>query len=448
MTAAGGPGVHGIRTALLAGAAVALLAGCSTRERSNPLDPLNPDTGGRLQDVTATAAHSRVSLSWSVFAFSPTPQLLLERAETNDPVFATLASVPLTRAGFVDTTARDGVQYVYRLRAVTASGPGLPTEVTATPGPEVVWLADAGRDRLAVLAPDCGAVRASLEVFNFPSDVAWDAVTGELWLANTFDGVVAELDSAGNVRATHTALDYPRALAVDPRRGGCWVADDHAGTVALLAPGGQLLARATGFAGPVGLAVDPSDGGAWVAEADAGRITRVRRDGTRVVSRRGFAQPEGLAFDPGGPHDPPSLWVADFGADQLVRLDADGVERYRLVGFPGVLDVIVDPADGSVWVACSKSGAGSVSRLSREGRVLWTVEGPVNPVALAVNPADQSVWVADAADNAAWKIAASGSPARRLGDLGYPLGIAVVPGPVALPFAPGAVARAAPRVKN
>ena len=433
----------------MAAAATALfllvtLPGCGSRERSNPLDPLNPDTGGKLPGLALRAGQDRVALRWDPLDLQPEPQVRIERHASGDTAFALLAAVPLLQLSYLDSTAASGIEYVYRTRIVTGSGAlGVASVDTAGPGPEVAWVADAGRDRVLALAPDDRSIRLENGPFASPRDVAYDRVDRLVWLADTFDSALVVLNRAGDLQAIYRVPALPSVLAADPLRGGCWVADDRAGTVFRMDPNGSRSTPIVrDFAGPIGFAVDPADGGTWVVEADAGRLTRLGPDGSRILSAPGFDTPQGAAVDPGGAGRPPGVWVADFGSGQLARLTPDGREIFRLVGFEGVSDVAVDSADGSVWVTLtpgsgSQSGRlGAVARLDAAGIERWRVGGLANPVAVAENPRDQSVWVADAGGGAVWKIGPSGAPLQRLGNVGFPLGIDVDPGPSPVPLSP------------
>ncbi|WP_165078225.1 MULTISPECIES: hypothetical protein [unclassified Desulfovibrio] len=74
-------------------------------------------------------------------------------------------------------------------------------------------------------------------------------------------------------------------------------------------PGGEIVA--SGLSAPVGMAHD-AQGRLWVAEWGANRIVRLDDRGRRAEIIEGLAQPAGLAFDADG-----TLWAAGYGDGRI-----------------------------------------------------------------------------------------------------------------------------------
>lgn len=75
------------------------------------------------------------------------------------------------------------------------------------------------------------------------------------------------------------------------------------------ATAGEVVA--TGLSAPVGMAYD-AEGRLWVAEWGADRIVRLGHAGERAEVIEGIAQPAGLAFDAAG-----TLWAAGYGDGRI-----------------------------------------------------------------------------------------------------------------------------------
>ena len=416
-----------------------ILAGCGSRDRSNPFDPKNPDTGGVLPGLRVVAGDHRADISWDLQAFGPGPKVRIERASLRDTNDLAIAEVPLESAAFADTLLAKAGTYTYRVRVIAASGAGgVATVDTVTPDVDQPWVVDSGHERLLQLSPDNRSIRFESDNFGTPEDVVFDRGSQVLWMANTFDGTVVKLDPSGRPLAAYPGVDFPSVLAVDELRAALWVGDDRSGAVMKMALDGSEICRAKGFAGVASLAVDPQDGGVWVAEQEAGRVTKVRSNGTRQVTLRGFVSPRRVQFDPGlPPVREPALWIADFSTGQLAKATPEGREIFRLVGYPGISALHLERYDigGNLFVGVTAAaGAGMVLVLDSSGRELRRFAGPENPVSFSQNmirgagpsPSNScpaTIWVADAAGGAVWKISCGGTTLRRQGGLSAPQAI-------------------------
>src|SRR5207247_4458631 len=138
-----------------------------------------------------------------------------------------------------------------------------------------LWVADTGNDRVVELDPG-GAVlyRTAAGLVADPTAVA--PSPAGTYVADTGHGRVLLLDASGGSSVVGPSLSHPVAVAVGPG-GTAYVADDasvrHVSTsAAIAAPGGS-----TTWDHPAGLAVAP-DGTLFVSERRPGM-----RDGARVV---------------------------------------------------------------------------------------------------------------------------------------------------------------------
>ena len=173
---------------LIAVATLALMASaCSRRDRANPLDPSNPQTGGRPENFNALAGYSTVSLVWR-----PRPDLAIDgfqvyRLSPGDSVYRALASVqPAPSAGFLDASVRNGSEYRYRLHYVIDGVLSrTPAEDIATPGPLRPWVCDPGDGALVRLSADARDVVSRSHLGISPYAIAIDPLEGTLALRLT-----------------------------------------------------------------------------------------------------------------------------------------------------------------------------------------------------------------------------------------------------------------------
>ena len=114
------------------------------------------------------------------------------------------------------------------------------------------------------------------------------------------------------------------------------------------------------------------------------RLTVVLNDGSNA------SQPAEANARPG----PELIWVADPGADFVLRLSPDG--RNVVLGLSNLQTVnriAVDPERGELWV--SEPFEGRVRLFSPAGIALGTFPGFASPNALSVDYAAHAVWVAN-----------------------------------------------------
>ncbi len=413
-----------MRTRLLVLTLLALAAGCSERERANPLDPANPQTGGRPQDFNAVAGYSTVTLTWM-----PQPNLdidgfLLERLASGDSVYRPL--VPLlsrTTGRFVDSGEPNGRTQRYRLRYVSQGAVyGTPAEDEATPGPLRPWVADPGAGALVRLSPDGRDVALRVGNLGGVQSVAVTRTNGGLvWGAARFAGTLTVRDAGGYEFRTQTGLgapytlarspldesvwlceldgsvtrfgqdgefvgptigllDQPTGIAVHRTDGSVWIAERGANRVRhFLANGGPL--NSTTIAFPTRVAVDSIGGVAWVTSYEIGRVWRLTSSGARIDSTDAAEGPIGLAIDDARGH----AWIADAYGGRVLLLDRATLAVIRTIGpLPDAEDVDVDPATGEAWVVVRARG--EIVRLSPTGDVLARVGGFTDPTEVRLDP--------------------------------------------------------------
>ena len=187
---------------------------------------------------------------------------------------------------------------------------------------------------------------------------------GALWVADTTDNAIIELDpTTGTARRTFSLDFRPTALAVG--RGAIWVADHDGGTVTELdRSSGEAVATIHVGEGPS--ALELVEGALWVVNSDDSTVSRIDPETTRVVATIAVGSgPSALAGGRG------SIWVANQYAGTVSRIDPKR----------NVVDTTID-VDGqpaalavtktSVWI-----GSGPRAGLHRGGTlVLATSQQP------------------------------------------------------------------------
>ena len=254
------------RVSLLAlSGALALLCSCSQRERSNPLDPQNPNSNGAPTGFNAIAGFLAVRLNWD-----PEPDLaisgfMLHRLLAGDSLYRPVAGLLSKRSGTVlDTGVPNGVETRYRLYFITGSElSAVAAEDVAMPGPVRGWAVDAD-GRLIQLAPDARDITGAFTGFGSSASLAVTPNAGTIWVSDGLDGVVWMLDPTTASKQAIRGLGTPFTIALDTVDESAWVCD-VAGSVRHFATSGLPGAPTSlpNLLEPSGIATSPADGSVW-----------------------------------------------------------------------------------------------------------------------------------------------------------------------------------------
>jgi sugar lactone lactonase YvrE len=241
--------------------------------------------------------------------------------------------------------------------------------VIADSAGDVTNVAVAGTGQGAGLTIDPGTVTQTGANFQAAAGVAVDGA-GNKWIVDTKANAVYKYPAGGGARTTvGTGLVSPVGVAVDGF-GSIYIGDTGAvgttkGRVVQVTPAGLQSTVATGLATPSGLFVDGS-GTLYVADSTNKNVL--------ALPATQFGQPGGVTFGTAliAPSDvvvdgAGTFLIADPGANQVIRISAEGVQSSVGSGFSAPSGVTFD-ASGSVIVA--DQGNKRIVRVPNEAGVL------------------------------------------------------------------------------
>jgi hypothetical protein len=412
-------------------AALLLLAGCATRERSNPLDPRNRQTQGGLTGFNALAADGVVELRW--------PPLLVEGVLGYRLQRWTPGGVPRNlgtsdynpdAVAAEDPDVRNDSTYVYRLIAHLASGDSvLSAADTATPGTRRIFGLAAGVPSFVRLTPDGRDVLYELALKDSYVDMDVDRGSGVLWLADEIAGEVDRRAPEGGVVGAVLSVPGAGDVSVSSNRGVGWVVSIADETVAAYGPDVNdptPLHSIVDVPAPRIVEAGTLDPTVWIGN-EGGEVFRYRAQD--LVRTHAWSLGQGpvraIALDEanGG------AWVAPRAlSGSLTYLDpADSSATPVGSALVNVADLAVDPSSGDLWISergASGQGAGRVSLITRAGTTLCSVTG-LEPYGLDVDPGDGSCWVSDLRSGRILHIDRSGSILRASPPLQTPYAVRV-----------------------
>lgn len=401
--------------------ALLLTAACADRERRNPLDPGTRSPIGDVESLRAEAGDGEVRLAWDYTWFDDVAGLRLYRTAA---AVETVRDLPAAAVDVVDEAVTNGVTYRYRLglRLVGGGERLLDPIAVATPGPGVVWLADAGRGLVYQLSPDGRSARFARGRFPVLAALAVDPVAGSCWVSDERVAGLHRIGRNGDMILAEAALERPGDLSIEARGELGWVVDQDRQRVYSFSPrmdGGVLsLTEAdASFLEPVSLAAVGD--ACWIADPAAGRVILYRNDGERLGEWPGLNRPELVVSEA---VSPALAWVLAAAGTQVLRLEPEGSAASVDLPFTPVLDLHVDPATGLCWLL----GEEAVAAVDVHGNTAVTWPSAAGGRRLTADAAEGSLWIAGR--DQVWKLGASGVPVAQLVGFSRLVAVAVDPG--------------------
>ena len=397
-----------------------LFLSCSERQRLNPLDPLNPETGGRPTGLRVISEYKTVTLWWDRINVKDLQGYNVYRKQGRDQIFHKIAMVSPDSSRFRDKGVNYGITYFYQLSAFTPSFESPRSEVVSiTPGPTFNWVVDTQRGQVVKLTFDGLHQIFRIGGFGLPVAITPDRKGGGVWVADYFYGKVYKISPNGRILSSFTGFSTPRELDVDTLRKNIWVADTR--KVVKMDSTGIVLVQVTGYSKPVSVSVDDKTGDCWVADCKNGVVTRISEKGEPVLVLHDLMRPSSVGVCPLDG----SCWVAD--SSRVLRLNPDMSIRFVVPGFTYARGLSVDTETGECWVIDVKEGPGQsrVVKLSPTGIKLLEVTGFSAPKGISANPYDGSCTVADTYNNRIVRVSAEGKIISQLGGFLQPWGVAV-----------------------
>jgi hypothetical protein len=370
--------------------AVAVLGGCTERQRNNPLDPQNPETDGTPAGFTARAGNQVVDLIWFPLAVPGLRGYELSRRGPGENSFSPLGpgTFPPQASGYDDTDVQNDSTYTYHLTFILEDGSKSdPVEKLARPGPAAIWVGDAGADLIVRLTPDGRERAMGLAGVNNAVAVEIEPVQGTVWSASQFESFVAAWRSDGTFIGVNRQLGAPSGLAPIVNQNLTWIADERYGELTLADASGNVTTLVTGFRRPADVSNDDKRSVVWVTDREARSLHTVDLGGNILLSVVVPGRPWKISVDP----DPGDVWVTYTEDGMVERRAADGSLLVSLEGLPRPFSIATDTGRDRVWVSLADGNA--ILGLGPDGTIAVRVEGIEQPRGIAVDHRTGEVWV-------------------------------------------------------
>ena len=181
-----------------------------------------------------------------------------------------------------------------------------------------VWVITGSEQARTVVQVDPDSLRVTGE--GFVGDDARALATGEgaVWVTNTSDGSLSEID-AETGRTVGRPLELGgRPTNVGVGEGSVWVADNFQGRLIRIDPGGaggSPTVEATTETGSHPRGIATGFGSVWVSIGDEDRVARYDRSGDLTATYEVGSDPASIDIGSG------SVWTADQASDTVSRID-------------------------------------------------------------------------------------------------------------------------------
>ncbi|HET9940630.1 MAG TPA: hypothetical protein VFR25_05980 [Candidatus Eisenbacteria bacterium] len=410
--------------------------GCETRDRANPLDPYNNETGGLIQGFNALAGNRQVEIRWSRVKQNGLVGYRLLRWLPGDTPSVLEDHIASNLTGTVDSAVVNEESYVYQVVAHFQSGDTLASPPdTATPGTRQIIVLGADLPGMYGLTPDGRDILFAQQSQDAYEDMELDENRGILWLSIPLAGSVFRLFPRGADAAPEIQVRYASDVSISDQRGYGWVADPLAGEVHRYGPSlddvdGTVPVRA-GEARVVEAGKHTPF--VWIGN-DAGQVFRYTTSDPITSTGEWIVQGavRAIAIDEGKGQ----AWVVvrphgETGTDDLYRIDpVDSTVTGVPFRLANVADVEFDEARHSLWVSEEGPpglGSGRLDRLDDQGEIQATRSG-IEPFGIHVDKQTGNCWVADLKSKRVLEVAPDGFVELRTTRIETPYLVRVIPG--------------------
>ncbi|MBN2357197.1 hypothetical protein JXO59_13865 [candidate division KSB1 bacterium] len=397
---------------------------CSERDRSNPLDPRNPETHGRPTGLAAFSMEKRVQLRWDPINFKDLEAIHIYRRAGEDSTYDHIADTLGTT--YTDQSVEYGLRYEYYITAQAGGYETGPSNVAhSTPGPTYTWVSDYQAGSVICLTHDLEAEVTRYGLLYYPQTLGVSPAERAVWVSVRYEEQVFKINQSGQMIAAVPNMDNVTDLAVNTNTRDVWIAQDDPGRLTRVDSYGAIRASTVTEGTPVALVVPNASTLCWMVDGEDRLLKAYNTAGQRFfVAETPLQNPMDIVY---ASHSR-TLWVAD--SSSIVQFDLSGARTGLVVGsFYYVSMLAYDNTHRCLWaVDLEQWGVpAKLIKLDENGTRLFTLEVFSYPVALAANEYDGSCLVGDSGYDhyGLFRVASDGTAVDQIGQFYLPISIAI-----------------------
>ncbi len=234
-------------------------------------------------------------------------------------------------------------------------------------------------------------VTTTIQVGTGPQAVAINAVTNQIYVANSGSGNVTVIDGATNTVTKVGVGTQPQAIAVNPLTNTIYVANYGSANVTVINGATNKTTTVGVGTNPYAIAVNPETNTVYVANAGSANVTVINGATNKTTTAGVGTKPYAVAVNP----ITNMVYVANYGSANVTVINgatntanatpvAAGTQPYA---------VAVNPVTNQVYV--TNYGSENVTVIDGATNTPSTVAAGASPCAVAVNPVANQTYVAN-----------------------------------------------------
>ncbi len=391
---------------------------CTERQRLNPLDPQNPHTEGKPQNVQVFSNADTVFLSWQ----GPSPNIIsfykIYRTQYPSGKIEKYMEHPPNSTHLTDRKVDSGKSYTYQIASVVQDYESPPSDpVTITPGPTYTWVIDGSNGYILKLTHDCQHFIFKRFISSFPEYIAINPYSGVAWILDDFSNMIYALNAKGELLYNQYGYRRPEVIDIHWKSSNAWLLDKtDGGALIKLSSAGNEIFSFTSLKNPKGIVVDQNTNNCWIADALLKKVILVKSPTSVEALNYPFVAPQAVALHQGDGN----LWVAD--STSVLVFDHSGkklLSKTETSNFSYLLTV--DQNTGDCWVVDRLS----VSKYSSAGTLEFNMKGFDYPFSISVNSYDGSCLVVDRYPSRLVRISKDGANLTPISLVNYPTSVSI-----------------------
>ena len=168
---------------------ITLLIHCNDRKRLNPLDPQNPDTKGKPTGLRILSEFDTITLRWNSVNVDGLVGYHIYRKLAETSSYQLIHLAPADSNIFYDRHVTYNNTYTYKVSVVTSTYESQPSDsLSITPGPTVIWVADADNRRIIKISHDGLHEIERIAVTGLPWDIYITSDDRSIWFSDVLFG--------------------------------------------------------------------------------------------------------------------------------------------------------------------------------------------------------------------------------------------------------------------
>ena len=400
---------------------------CTNREQKNPLDPQNPDTGGKPVGLKIYSEYDKITLSWRAVDVNGLVGYNVYRKISSDTGFTLIHLTPAGSTEFYDCNATYDLKYTYIISALTSSYESLKSDsVSITPGATIIWATDVDNRRIIKITHDGIHEISRMSVDGYPWDIAINHRDGSYWFSDILWGEINYIINNKLKRYTSpTEWWKPVDIELDVEREILWVADEQGKIIRISPAVGDSLQEIScqNFISPYSVSVVKQSGKCWVADPMSKNVFTISHDGKIIsISPVQFVRPCAVVVN----QSDGNCWVAD--STSIIKLSSDGYLSFSITAdFQYAYTLDINKNTGELWVVDLglELNGSRVLKFDEQGNKLLEVSGFNYSRKIAVNLCDNGCVVVDTGNGRIVRLSSLGEILGEIGGYYYPRGLAI-----------------------